>query len=155
MAHRYAAFEFGDRAAANVVKAIHFLEQDYPMSQSSGPCYHIPCGSSSDDVCASALTLIEDAAAVMTPESRAAWRWRILHNRAIIDDALHKTGGQVRSHALFVIMFVWHAQVSDLHPLVPFIYSACDIFTLIFNVHTMRYVLSCEMLARFLQNGDE
>ena len=82
-----------------------------------------------------------------------------MHNRAIIDDALHKTGGQVRSHALFVIMFVWHAQVSDLHPLVPSIYSACDVFmrllTLIFSVHAMRYVLSCEMLARFLQNGDE
>jgi hypothetical protein len=67
-------------------------------------------------------------------------------------------------HTLFVIMFVWHAQVSDLHPLVQSIYSAStsDIFmrflTLIFCVHAMRHVkhvLSCEMLARFLQNGDE
>jgi hypothetical protein len=87
----YAQFEYGLDAAALVVAAIELLETTYPMDPG------LLCG---NNLCAQAQHLLKQAEGKMSLEAKAAWRWKILMDRANIDVGLNQTGGVVNGTAL-------------------------------------------------------
>jgi hypothetical protein len=81
----YVAYEFSPEVVALVTEAIYLLEETYP------PETRTP------EAVRRAWELLRDADARLPERARAAWRWRILYLRALIDVEL--LGGEVTDAA--------------------------------------------------------
>jgi len=104
----YAAYEFSPDVADDVVKAINLLEANWAKL---GPD------------AAEANTLLTQAEAKLTPQAKAAWRWRILMLRSIIDKELvvtnRKYKGPILKAAFDEMTRISHAENAHSQPLKP------------------------------------
>ena len=74
----YVGYEFGFAARDAIVTAVHLLEGTYSIPKT------LPYPDS-NPVSATALALLDSAAATMTATALGSWRWRILYLRALVD----------------------------------------------------------------------
>ena len=130
---------------AAVLEAIALLEHVFPMGDPANPskdgfppyplgpdgaCYHYHCGCVAHCVasegapnrCDLALELLQKAEAMMTPQAKAGWRWRLLMDRAVIDAGMFssRTPSAAVAAALADIAAIYHMQcpgrvISDCH----------------------------------------
>jgi hypothetical protein len=104
----YAAYEFSPDVAEDVLKAIHLFEENWAKL---GPKAGEP------------LEILTRAESKMTPQAKAAWRWRILMLRAIIDKELLATNrkytGPVLKAAFDEMTRISHAENAHSQPLKP------------------------------------
>ncbi len=99
--HDYVSFEFGENVAEAVTEAIFLLEQTYP-----------PETRRPEDV-ERAWSLLQAADAKLTSRARAAWRWRILYLRGLIDAELLHNDGQPTdacNEAYEELVRIYHAE---------------------------------------------
>ena len=83
----YIAYEYAPEAADDVMKAIRLLEETWPGKQ-VGP------------KSVEARELLRRVEQQLSPHAKAAWRWRILWLRAVIDSELYRTQGKFRGPVL-------------------------------------------------------
>lgn len=100
----YIASEFSPAVLNDTTKAVHLLEETWP-------------GISVGPKSLEARKLLERADAQLTPQAKAAWRWRILVLRAVIDGELRQTQGKLRGDALQKafneLTRIYHAEHAD------------------------------------------
>jgi hypothetical protein len=89
----YAAFEFAPEAVDSVVAAIDILEHNlaHGRRREDG---HVRLVMEHSERAGKAYDLLHQAGALLTPQAREAWRWRILYLRALIDAELARTNGE-------------------------------------------------------------
>jgi len=104
----YLAFEFSPDAVEQVSEAIGLLEKTWTKR---GP----------DS--AEAFALLQKVDARLTPQAKAAWRWRILYLRGLIDSELYrrndKMEGPVLKGAFDELTRIYHAENAGPMPLKP------------------------------------
>ena len=100
----YIASEFSPEVVDDTLRAIRLLEETWP-------------GTSVGPKSLEARELLERVDAKLTPQAKAAWRWRILLLRAVIDDELHRNKGKLRGvvlgRAFDELTRIYHAQHAD------------------------------------------
>jgi hypothetical protein len=100
----YIAFEFGQTASEDVMKAVQLFEETW-------------CGKRIGPKSEAARELLQRAESHLTPQAKTAWRWRILLLRAIVDSELVRTKGEFRGPALKQaceeLTRIYHAQRAD------------------------------------------
>lgn len=106
----YIAFEYGPAVVEELEAVVSLLEKNHPR----------------DHVDASAVEAFERAQraeAVLTPQARRGWRWRILYLRALIDKELHlrdgKLEGPVLKAAFEELTSIYHAENAHSMPIRP------------------------------------
>ncbi|HBO43122.1 MAG TPA: hypothetical protein DD670_04145 [Planctomycetaceae bacterium] len=107
----YIAFEFSPDVVEDVFAAIQIMEKNHPR-QIARCNYSV---NAIDDRAGEAARLIEGADAVLTPQARCAWRWRILVLRALIDQELHannqgRAKADVFRRACEELVQIYHAE---------------------------------------------
>mgnify|MGYP001171530959 CR=1 FL=1 len=83
----YIAYEYAPEAVDDVLKAIRLFEETWPGKQ-VGP------------KSVAARELLQRVEQQLSPHAKAAWRWRILWLRAVIDSELYRTQGKFRGPVL-------------------------------------------------------
>jgi hypothetical protein len=83
----YAAFEYSPDVADDVVKVVEAFERNH-LRGAIGP--------SAEET----FDRVKSIEAKLTPQARAAWRWRILYLRALVDRELLKTHGRLEGKTL-------------------------------------------------------
>jgi hypothetical protein len=106
----YAAFEYSPDVADEVVKVVEALEKNHLRGE-------IGTGA------AEAFDRVRSIEAKLTPQARGAWRWRIVHLRALIDCELLRTQGklegQVLREAFRELTAIYHAEGAHSMPIRP------------------------------------
>ena len=103
----YISFEYSPDCVDEVLKAVHLLEETWT---SNGP------------KSVEAYELVHEVEQKLTPQARAAWRWRIFLLRAVIDRELHRHPGKLEGpelqRALEELTRIYHAERADgaVHP---------------------------------------
>jgi hypothetical protein len=108
----YVGFEYSPDVAAPVVQAIGILEQNlhHARKHQDG---HMQLHMDRADGAAQAYELLRQADTMLTPQARAAWRWRILYLRGLIDAELARNGFEVSpacEAAFAELTEIFHAQ---------------------------------------------
>jgi hypothetical protein len=108
----YVAFEYGPNVADSLVRAIAILEQNLPRQRrDAGNATRFVLSIS--EAAAEAWSLVQRADGQMTPQARAAWRWRVLYLRALIDAELVHHDGAISGpceEAMYELTDIYHAQ---------------------------------------------
>jgi hypothetical protein len=106
----YAAFEYSPAVAEEFVKVVEVFEKDHQRKE---------IGSTAKE----AFDRVRSMEAKLTPHARAAWRWRIVYLRALIDCELLQTHGKLQGKALqeafrelTTIYHAEHAHSMPIHP---------------------------------------
>jgi hypothetical protein len=106
----YTAFEFSPAVADDLVRVVEILEKNHLRAQ-IGPS------------AAEALVRVQSIDTRLTPQARAAWRWRVVYLRALIDSELLKTHGKlegkVLQEAFRELTALYHAEHSHSMPIRP------------------------------------
>ncbi len=106
----YAAFEFSPDVADDVVKVVEIFERNHLRGQ---------LGPSAEE----AFERVNRIEARLTPRARAAWRWRIVYLRALIDREMFRTHGRPEGKALRdafrELTSIYHAERADSMPIRP------------------------------------
>ncbi len=100
---RYAAFEFSPDVAEDVARAVAILEKNHTRP-------------ATDAGSAEAFDLLQRADVKLLPKVRAAWRWRVLYLRALLDREHYAHGGQrtpAATAALQELVRIYHAEHAD------------------------------------------
>jgi hypothetical protein len=104
----YVAFEYSPAAVDELAEAVRLLEATW---LERGP------------KSAAAFALIQKAEAKLTPQAKAAWRWRILYLRGQIDSELFrrhdKLEGPVLKAAFEELTWIYHAEQAHSMPVRP------------------------------------
>jgi hypothetical protein len=106
----YAAFEFSPDVADDVVKVVEVFEKNHLRGQ---------IGPSAEE----AFERVKSIETKLTPRARAAWRWRIVYLRALIDHELLKTHGKLEGKTLRdafrELTAIYHAEHAHSMPIRP------------------------------------
>jgi hypothetical protein len=106
----YAAFEYSPAVADDVVKVVELFEKNH-LRKEIGPSAE------------QAFDLVKNIEAKLTPRTRAAWRWRIVYLRALIDHELLRTHGKLEGQALREafqeLTAIYHAEHAHSMPIRP------------------------------------
>jgi hypothetical protein len=106
----YAAFEYSPAVADDLVKVVEAFEKNHLRGE-IGPG------------AAAAFDLVKSMETKLTPRARAAWRWRIVYLRALIDRELLKTHGKLEGQALQEafreLTAIYHAEHAHSMPIRP------------------------------------
>jgi len=106
----YAAFEFSPDVADDVVKVVEIFERNHLRGQ---------LGPSAEE----AFERVHRIEARLTPRARAAWRWRIVYLRALIDREMFRTHGRPEGKALRdafrELKSIYHAERAHSMPIRP------------------------------------
>jgi hypothetical protein len=108
----YIAFEYGAKVVDPIARAIAILERNLPRRrQDDGERsrFVLSTSAGADE----AWSLVQGADRQMTPQAAAAWRWRVLYLRALIDyELVHHDGAiSVRcEEAMYELTGIFHAQ---------------------------------------------
>ena len=106
----YAAFEFSPDVADDVVKVVEIFERNHLRGQ---------LGPSAEE----AFERVNRIKARLTSRARAAWRWRIVYLRALIDREMFRTRGRLEGKALRdafrELTSIYHAERADSMPIRP------------------------------------
>ena len=106
----YAAFEYSPDVADDVVKAVEAFEKNHLRGE---------IGPSAEE----ALASVKKIEAKLTPRARAAWRWRTVYLRALIDCELLKTHGKLEGNilreAFRELTAIYHAEHAHSMPIRP------------------------------------
>jgi len=106
----YAAFEYSPAVADDLVKVVEAFEKNH-LRKEIGP--------SAEE----AFDRVKSIEAKLTPRARAAWRWRIVYLRALIDHELLKTHGKLEGKALQgafrELTAIYHAEHAHSMPIRP------------------------------------
>jgi hypothetical protein len=106
----YAAFEYSPDVADDVVKVVDAFEKNH-QRKDIGPSVE------------EAFDRVRNIEAKLTPLARAAWRWRIVYLRALIDRELLKTHGKLEGKVLrdafAELTAIYHAEHAHSMPIRP------------------------------------
>jgi hypothetical protein len=106
----YARFEFSPDVADEVVKVVEAFEKNHLRGQ---------IGPSANE----AFERVKRIEAKLTPQARAAWRWRIVYLRALIDHELLNTHGRLEGkplqEAFRELTSIYHAEHAHSMPIRP------------------------------------
>ena len=106
----YAAFEFSPAVADDVVRLMKVFERNHVRKE---------IGPSAEEE----FELAKSIEVRLTPRARAAWRWRIVYLRALIDRELLKTQGKLEGKALQAafreLTAIYHAEHAHSMPIRP------------------------------------
>ncbi len=106
----YAAFEYSPAVADDVVKVVETFEKNHRREQ---------IGPSAQE----AFERVKGIEAKLTPQARAAWRWRIVYLRALIDCELLRTHGELEGEpmqsAFRELTAIYHAEQAHSMPIRP------------------------------------
>ncbi len=106
----YAAFEFSPDVADQTVKVVEAFEKNHVRGE-IGPCAQ------------EAFDRVKSIESMLTPQARAAWRWRIVYLRALIDCELLKTKGKLEGRnlrdAFHELTTIYHAENAHSMPIRP------------------------------------
>ena len=106
----YAAFEYSPAAADDVVKVVEAFEKNHLREQ---------IGPSAEET----FERVKSIESKLTPQARAAWRWRIVYLRALIDRELLRTHGKLEGEALQKafreLTAIYHAEQAHSMPIRP------------------------------------
>jgi hypothetical protein len=106
----YAAFEYSPAVADDVVKVVEIFEQNHQRKQ---------IGPSAEE----AFELVQKIENQLTPQARAAWRWRIVYLRALIDRELLRRQGKLEGktlrEAFRELTAIYHAEHAHSMPIRP------------------------------------
>ena len=106
----YGAFEYSPVVADNFVKVVEAFELNHKRKE---------IGPGAEE----AFDRVQKMEARLTPQARAAWRWRIVYLRALIDHELLKTHGKLEGKALQEafrqLTAIYHAEHAHSMPIRP------------------------------------
>jgi hypothetical protein len=106
----YAAFEYSPDVADDVVKVVAAFEKNHLRGE---------IGPGAEE----AFDRVKRIDAKLTPRARAAWRWRIVYLRALIDRELLKTRGKLEGKAIQEafreLTVIYHAEHAHSMPIRP------------------------------------
>ena len=106
----YAAFEYSPVVADDLVKVVEAFEKNH-LRKEIGP--------SAEE----AFDCVKSMETKLTPQARAAWRWRIVYLRALIDRELLRTQGKLEGKALQgafrELTAIYHAEHAHSMPIRP------------------------------------
>jgi hypothetical protein len=106
----YAAFEYSPEIADDFVKVVEVFEKNHLRGQ---------IGPSAEET----FERVKSLETKLTPRARAAWRWRIVYLRALIDRELLKTRGKLEGKALQAafreLTAIYHAEHAHSMPIRP------------------------------------
>lgn len=106
----YAAFEFSPDVAEEVVKVVDAFEKNHHRGE---------IGPSAQE----AFDRVHRIEAKLTPQARAAWRWRVIYLRALIDREMLRTQGKLEGKALREafreLTAIYHAENAHSMPIRP------------------------------------
>jgi hypothetical protein len=106
----YAAFEFSPDVADEVIKVVEAFEKNHLRGE---------IGSSAEET----FDRVQSIQAKLTPRVRAAWRWRIIYLRALIDKEMLRTHGKLEGKALREafreLTAIYHAENAHSMPIRP------------------------------------
>lgn len=106
----YAAFEFSPDVADETVKVVETFEKNHLRGAIRQNAQE-------------AFDRVKDIDGKLTPQARAAWRWRIVYLRALIDSELVKTQGKLEGKVLRdafrELTTIYHAENAHSMPIRP------------------------------------
>ena len=106
----YAAFEYSPAVADDFVKVVGAFEKNHVRKE---------IGPSAEE----AFELVKRMETELTPQARAAWRWRIVYLRALIDRELLRSHGKLEGKALQgafrELTAIYHAEHAHSMPIRP------------------------------------
>jgi hypothetical protein len=106
----YAAFEYSPAVADDLVKVVEAFEQNHQRKE---------IGPSAEET----FERVKSMETKLTPQARAAWRWRIVYLRALIDRELLRTHGKLEGKALQgafrELTAIYHAEHAHSMPIRP------------------------------------
>ncbi|NLV73266.1 MAG: hypothetical protein GXY52_01075 [Chloroflexi bacterium] len=91
---QYLAYEFGAHVVTPLHQVILTLERNLARSLQRNPDGSFYTNMACSDGAAEAAEILRNLEALLPPERRSSWRWRLLYLRAQIDAELAASGGQ-------------------------------------------------------------
>jgi hypothetical protein len=122
----YIAFEFSPEVVDDIVKVIGTLEQNHHMRWWPGELEGVKLDQDwfptrgakpqADPGAEEAYVTVLDAIGRLSPQARAAWRWRLLYLRTLLDAQLQANGGKPNAHckdAFAELIEIYHARSAN------------------------------------------